>query len=230
MQGLPSQVSFGVGPLPAGVIYCEGKNEENDVLSEAGMKLPFPPRRGVIAVTVLLATNIVTGLVCAHTVHTRDFSDMNMAYLLTWGMINQRFEEAQERKLTGIKPKDEAQIYYVYEDTARFNVHYSKFCKTTGLDKNDAQVFLAWGVAADRYRRDNVNIQVDPAVWKAFLAEGPKDLPLYWGVRESLEDAGAGQGLIRGEDPMHGMTNEKPTLYKLSSFPHQPLPRAANPS
>jgi len=62
-------------------------------------------------------------------------------------------------------------------------------------------------------------------VWKAFLAEGPKDLPLYWEIRDDLTRAGAGKGLIHAKDPMHGMTGDKPGFYKLTAFP-----RPASPS
>ena len=182
------------------------------------MKLSIPPRPTLIIAIVLLATNVVTGLITAHAVRARDYSNTNLTYLLTWGMISQRFEEARERKLPHVLPKTNAEIYFGYEDTARFVVRHPTAPAPSNPD-SDRQVLLGWAVAADQFHSDNVNIQVDPVVWKAFLAQGPKDLPLYWEIRDDLTRAGAGKGLIHAEDPMHGMTGDKPGLYKLTAFP-----------
>ena len=182
------------------------------------MKLTVPPRPLLITAAVLLATNVVTGLITAHIVRARDYSNSNLTYLLNWGMVSQRFEEARERKFPHVLPKTNAEIYFGYEDTARFVVRHPTALAPINLD-TDRQVLLGCAVAADQFHSDNVNIQVDPAVWKTFLADGPKDLPLYWEIRDDLTRAGAGKGLIHAEDPMHGLTEDKPGLYKLTAFP-----------
>lgn len=116
----------------------------------------------------------------------------------------------------------------MHEDNARFFVHYPKFNQRTSSDYNQDLTFMlfCWAVAAEKYRSRNVDIPVDPLVWQAFLAHGPKTLPLYWDLREDLTRAGAGQGLIHGENRMRLYSNPKPPAYKMGrvSTPYKPLP------
>lgn len=111
-------------------------------------------------------------------------------------------------------------------------MHYPKFNRWRGYDSDRPLTLFCWAVAAEIYHYDNVDIPVDAAVWRAFLADGPQDLPLYWQLRESLTREGAGQGLIRGEDRMHRSSAPKLPPYKMGpvSTPFQPLPDEAAPS
>ena len=195
------------------------------------MKFFVPSRLVLFAVAVLLATNIITGLATNWYVHSRDFSEANMSCLLNWGNINAQFEDAKGQKLPGGFPHDAVQVYRIHEDNARFLVHYPKFNRRLGYDQNRATVLFCWAVAADKYHYDNVDISVDPEVWQAFLADGPKNLPLYWQLRESLTDAGAEKGLIRGS-ARELPPGPKPPPYKMGplSTPYQPLPGEAVPS
>lgn len=195
------------------------------------MNSSIPPRRILIAIAALLATNVITGLVTARSVRSHDFSEMNMNCLLNWGNIAAQFDNAHGRRLH-ITPQDESKVYQMHEDNARFLVHYPKFNHRTGLDQDRPLTLFCWAVAAEKYRSYDVDIPVDPAVWKAFLADGPKSLPIYWDLRENLTRAGAGQGLIRGEDTMHLFSEHKPPPYKMGplSTPYHPLPDEAVPS
>ena len=141
------------------------------------MKLPILTRRGLTVLAVLLATNVVTGLVTMRVVRSHDFSEMNMNCLLNWGSIGAEFEDARVRELANVKPEDEAQIYRIHESNARFLVHYPNFNRRTGVGLNAPLTLFCWAVAADNYRSDDVDIPVDPAVWEAFLADGPRGLP-----------------------------------------------------
>ena len=195
------------------------------------MKFPTLSRFVLFAAIVLLATNIITELVTASYVQSRDFSEINMNCLLNWGSIGTQFEDAKGRKLPGDFPQDEAQVYGMHEDNARFLVHYPKFNHRLGSDQNRALDLFCWAVAANKYHYDNVDIPVDPEVWQAFLADGPKNLPLYWGLRDSLTRAGAGQGLIRG-NAREIPPGPKPPPYKMGplSTPYHPLPGEAVPT
>ncbi len=183
------------------------------------MKLTVPPRPKLMIAAVLLATNVLTGVVTTLVVRARDFSDTNVNCLISLGGIDANFESALERKIPGAIPEDEAAIYRGQEMNARFDVHYQKYKQRRGSAEYLPLTLFCWAVAADKYHRDNVDIQVDPAVWRAFLADGPKDLPWYWGVRRTLTRAGAGQGLIRGEDSMGGLTGNKASVYKMGPLP-----------
>lgn len=195
------------------------------------MKLSIPSRLVLLAVTILLVTNIATGLVTTWYVRSRDFSEINMNCLLNWGSIGAQFEDVKGQKLPGNFPSDEAQVYRMHEDNARFLVHYPKFNRRLGYDRNRALDLFCWAVAADKYHYDNVDIPVDPEVWQAFLTDGPKNLPLYWRLRKSLTDAGAGQGLIRGS-AIELPPGPKPIPYKMGplSTPYHPLPGEDVPS
>jgi hypothetical protein len=196
------------------------------------MQFFMPSRLVIFAVAVLLATNIITGSVTAWYVHSHDFSELNMNCLLNWGSIGAQFEDAKGRELPGGFPQNEAQVYRIHENNARFLVHYPKFSRRTGdTDDTRAMILFCWAVAADKYHYDNVDIPVDPEVWQAFLTDGPKQLPLYWRLRESLTDAGAGQGLIRG-DAREFPSGHKPSRYKMGplSTPYHPLPGEDVPS
>ena len=146
------------------------------------MKLVVSPHQALLAVAVLLATNIVTGLTISRIVRACDFSEMNRNCLLNWGSIGAKFEDARERKLPDVKPESEAEIYRMQEGNARFLVHYPKFSRRMGLDQNRPLMLFCWAVAADDYRSDDIDIPIDPAVWRAFLTDGPKGLSLYWEV------------------------------------------------
>ena len=61
------------------------------------MKLPILTRRGLTVLAVLLATNVVTGLITTQVVRSHDFSEMNMNCLLNWGSIGAEFEDARVR-------------------------------------------------------------------------------------------------------------------------------------
>lgn len=197
------------------------------------MKLAVPPRPKLIIAAVLLATNVLTGVVTALVVRARDFSDINVNSLLNLGAIDANFDSALERKIPGDIPEDEAAIYRSHEGNARFDVHYRKYNERRGGAENLPLTLFCWAVAADKYRRDNVDIPVDPAVWRAFLADGPKGLPWYWSLRNTLTQAGAGQGLIRGE--YHGVFGKpvpKPMVYQMGPLPRpfEPLPGEETPS
>lgn len=184
----------------------------------------------LIGIALLLATNITTGLITAWKVRSHDFSEMNINCLLNWGGINSQFEDAKVRTLPHPFPQTEAEVYRIHEDNARFLVHYPKFNHRLGLDRNRPLILFCWAVAADRYHYENVDIPVDPDVWQAFLADGPKSLPIYWNLRQSLSHAGAGHGLIRGSD-MELAPGPKPPPYRMGpSKPYQPLPGEAAPS
>ena len=189
------------------------------------MKLPNLTSRGLVAAAVLLATNIVTCLITTQVVRSRDFSLANMNCLLNWGSIIAEFEDARVRELPNVKPEDEAQIYRIHESNARFLVHYPQPDLRTGGGLNRPLTLFCWAVAADDYRSDDVDIPVDPLVWKAFLADGPRGLPLYWDPRESLTRAGAGRGLIRGDDSnRHFRTHKLPPYVMGPLFaPYHPI-------
>ena len=195
------------------------------------MKFIAPSRLVLLAVTILLVTNIATGLMTTWYVRSHDFSEINMNCLLNWGSIGAQFEDVKGQKLPGNFPSNEAQVYRMHEDNARFLVHYPKFNRRLGYDQNRALDLFCWAVAADKYHNDNVDIPVDPEVWQAFLADGPKQLPLYWGLRDSLTRAGAGQGLIRGA-PKEFLSDRKLSHYKIGplSTPYHPLPGEDVPS
>lgn len=190
------------------------------------MKLSLPPRIILAALAVLVVTNVVTGFTAAHFAHAQDFSVTNRTCLLNWGSIGGQFEAAAEAHMPHPHPQTEAQVYHMHEDNARFEVHYPKYSKRIGLDQDKPLTLFCWAVAASDYRSRNVDIPVDPLVWQAFLAHGPKSLPLYWDLREELTEAGAGQGLIHGTDSMRLHSNPKPPAYKMGrvSTPYQPLP------
>lgn len=190
------------------------------------MRLLISTRPFLIA-TTLLATVGVT-VWCVRAV---DFSDTNVTCLLNVGNVDAQFEDAAARELPGQKPMSKAQLYHMFEDTARFHVHYPRYCHRRGLDKHNAEELFVWAVAAEKYSRENVDVQVDPVVWRAFLADGPKTLPTYWEVRRYLSDKGADRGTIRGDDPFSGMTGDKRAVYKLPrlSTPYNPLPGEATP-
>ncbi len=196
------------------------------------MRFPMPSRLVLFAVAVLLMTNVITGLVTTWYVRSHDFSELNMNCLLNWGNINAQFDDAKGQKLPGGFPHDVVQVYRIHEGNARFLIHYPKFNRRLGdNDDSRALTLFCWAVAADKYHYDNVSIPVDPEVWRAFLADGPKQLPLYWGLRDSLTRAGAGQGLIRG-DAREFPSGHKPSHYKMGplSTPYHPLPGEDVPS
>ena len=195
------------------------------------MRVSIPSRLVFFTIAALLATNIITGLATTWYVRFRDFSEVNMNCLLNWGSIGTQFEDAKGQKLPGAFPHNEAQVYQIHEDNARFLVHYPKFNHRLGYDQNRALNLFCWAVAADKCHYDNVDIPVDSEVWQAFLADGPKQLPLYWQLRESLTRAGAGQGLIRG-NATEFPSGHKPASYKMPplSKPYHPFPDEAVPS
>ncbi len=190
------------------------------------MKLTLPPHIILAALAVLVVTNVVTGFTAAHFAHAQDFSEMNMNCLLNWGSIGGQFNAAAEAHLPHPYTQTVAQVYRMHEGNARFEVHYPKYNKRRGMDQNKPLVLFCWAVAASDYRDRNVDIPVDPLVWQKFLADGPKSLPLYWDLRKELTEAGAGQGLIRGDNRMRLSSNPKPTAYKMGrvSTPYKPLP------
>lgn len=188
------------------------------------MKLPTLTSWRLRAAAVLVATNVATGLIVTKVVRARDFSEVNMNCLLNWGSIDAEFEDARVRELPNVKPEDEAGIYRTHESNARFLVHYPKSDPRTGAGLERPLTLFCWAVAAENYRSDDVDIPVDPLVWKAFLADGPKGLPLYWDLQESLTRAGAGRGLIRGDD-----TNRHFRTHKLPPYVMGPLPTPYHP-
>lgn len=193
---------------------------------------PFrPTRRFWIGIAVLLATNIVTGLVTARVVRGQDFSDMNLTCLLNWGSVNDQLEEAKERTLPHVVPFSMAETYGIHESNARFLVHYPRFSHRTGLDRNRPLALFCWAVAADKYHNYNVDIPVDPLVWHAFLVDGPHSLPVYWQLRERLIEAGAGRGVVRGS-PWEVRHDAPRSVYQMPplSRPYHPLPNEAAPS
>lgn len=97
-------------------------------------------------------------------------------------------------------PQARTELHRMQEDNARFAVHYSKYRHRREMDGDQSSPLFRWTVAAQSYHYDNIDIQIDPAVWRAFLADGPKDLPLYWWVRDNLAQQGADNGVIRGEN------------------------------
>ena len=196
------------------------------------MKSVVSPHQAPLAVAVLLATNIVTGLTTSRIVHACDFSEMNRNCLLNWEGIGANFEDTRVWKLPNVKPESEAEIYRMHEGNARFLVHYPKFSRRMGLDQNRLLTLFCWAVAAEDYRSDDIDIPIDPAVWRAFLTDGPKGLPLCWEVRESLTRAGAGQGLIQGEETSRHLMAHKPPPYTMGPLPkpYHPLPDEAAPS
>ncbi len=198
------------------------------------MKQSLPPRRLKIII-VLLASNIVTCLGAILVTRAFDFSNTNTNCLANWGSVEGQFEDIREahvQELDHKSPQDEASLYRIHEDNARFLVHYPRFNRRMGMNKNRAVTLFCWAVAADTYHDDGVDIPVDPEVWQAFLADGPKGLPIYWQLRESLIRAGAGKGLIRGDDSMFHLTGHKPPPYKMGPLPrpYQPLPGEVTPS
>ncbi len=193
------------------------------------MKLPILRSRGLIAAAVLLVTNLVTGLITTQVVRAHDFSELNMNCLLNWGSFGAMFEDARVRELPNVKPEDETEIYRMQESNARFLVHFTKFNRRTGAGLDAPLTLFCWAVAADNYHSDGVDIPVDPAVWQAFLKDGPKGLPLYWDLRENLTRAGAGRGLIRGDDTIHHFRAHKLPPYVMGPLPtpYHPLPGEA---
>lgn len=192
------------------------------------MKLSLPPYIILAALAVLVVSNVVTGFTAAHLTRSQDFSVTNRNCLLNWGSIGGQFEAARTEAMPHIALQTEAQVYHMHEDNARFEVHYPKFNRriSNDYDQELTLTVFCWAAAAEKYHSRNVDIPVDPLVWQAFLAHGPKTLPMYWDLREELTEAGAGQGLIRGTDSMRLYSNPKPPAYKMGrvSTPYQPLP------
>lgn len=152
-----------------------------------------PSRLVLICGVVVLASNAVTGIVTAHVTRSHDYSELNRNCLLNWGAINARFDDRPTYDLQ----QDPAQLYRIYEKNALFAARYPS---RQNADDGALSLFC-WGVAADDYHWKGKDIALDPTIWKSFLTEGPKDLPIYWDVRKSLTREGAGQGLIRGDTP-----------------------------
>ena len=195
------------------------------------MKLSLPPQiilAALAVLAVLVVSNVVTGYMAAHLTRSQDFSELNMNCLTNWGSIGGEFDAVATAHWPHPYPQTEAQVYHRHEDEARFMVHYPKFNKRTSSNYNDdlTWIVFCWAVAAEKYHRHNVDIPVDPLVWQAFLAHGPKSLPLYWDLRKELTEAGTGQGLIRGDNSMRLYSDPKPPAYKMGrvSTPYQPLP------
>lgn len=155
------------------------------------MKANMPSRSMLAWGAALLASNVITGLVTARVVRTRDFSTLNENCLLNWGGIDAEFRD----KPTYSLPRDPAQLYRIHEISALAAIYPS--------NKEDADhkalALFCWGVAADSYHWKRKDVVVNPALWRAFLADGPKDLPVYQTLRRNLTDEGAGKGFIRGD-------------------------------
>ena len=196
------------------------------------MKLPVPTRRTLIIVTTLLLSNILTGLITTGIVRSRDFSETNMNCLANWGGISVQLEDAKAHKITDFTNNGAAGIYRLHEDNARFLIHYPKFNRRLGMDKNLPLILFCWAVAADDYQRTGVDIPIDPQVWQAFLTDGPKSLPLYWEIRQDLIRVGADHGLLHDPNPLAPLNTPKPPPYKMPplSRPYQPRPDEANPT
>ncbi len=190
------------------------------------MKVSLSPRFLFAAIAVLVVSNVVTGFTAAHLTRSQDFSERNMNCLLNWGGIEGQFDAAAEAHLLHPYTQTVEQVYRMHEGNARFEVHYAKYNKRRGFDQNKPLTLFCWAVAASDYRDRNVDIPVDPLVWREFLADGPKSLPLYWDLRKELTEAGAGQGLIRGDNRRRQSSDPKPPAYKMGrlSTPYQLLP------
>ena len=65
------------------------------------MKLAVPPRPKLIIAAVLLATNVLTGVVTALVVRARDFSEINVNSLLNLGAIDCELRQCAGTENTG---------------------------------------------------------------------------------------------------------------------------------